>query len=368
MSKSRKSKKKKTPPGKLQQWLLAEFRKLNLRIESKFDKDYLAKDVPAPKLVGHGAALNYLSEIGDKPGFRILEVGSREVTGRSSARERFSNGEYVGFDYYAGNNVNVVGDAHKLSSYFSEGDKFDIIYSSACFEHFAMPWIVAVEMAKLLKIGGLVFVETHFAFSTHERPWHFFHFSDAALKVLFSKALGFECIEAGMSNPIVGRFSSLAAPYLRHQPVRKLYCHSEYLGKKVREVPCFDWATVDTASVVGETKYPEPKGQSTRGVGGMVIYKENPLDADSKAKVAIYRSVERFSVMHHVLIEDGETLSLFGNHGPIYIPEAGAPNSTRHEAIRAIESAKKSFPQFRAQLEGLRRAWEGQERGTDSLP
>jgi hypothetical protein len=70
-----------------------------------------------------------------------------------------------------------------------------------------MPWIVATEIAKLLKVGGVVFVETHFSFSSHERPWHFFQFSDMALKTLFSSALGFECIEAGMSNPLVGRFS-----------------------------------------------------------------------------------------------------------------------------------------------------------------
>jgi len=49
---------------------------------------------------------------------RILEVGSREVTGRSIAREKFSNAQYIGFDIDPGANVDVVGDAHKLASYF----------------------------------------------------------------------------------------------------------------------------------------------------------------------------------------------------------------------------------------------------------
>ena len=79
-----------------------------------------------------------------------------------------------------------------------------------------------------------------------------------ALKVLFSEALGFECIEAGLSNPMVGRFSALADEYLRHQPVSGLYCHSEYLGRKVREVEDFRWEQVDLASVVSGTHYPEP--------------------------------------------------------------------------------------------------------------
>lgn len=137
-----------------------------------------------------------------------------------------------------------MGDAHRLSSYFGPDDKFDIVYSSACFEHFAMPWVVAVEIAKVLKVGGVVFIETHFSFSSHERPWHFFQFSDMALRVLFSERLGLNAWKRGMSNPIVGRFSSLADTYLRNQPVTGLYGHTEYLGKKVREVDEVDWRTL----------------------------------------------------------------------------------------------------------------------------
>jgi SAM-dependent methyltransferase len=190
---------------------------------------------------------------------RILEIGSREVTALSDARKQFTDAEYVGFDYYPGHNVDVVGDVHQLSSYFKENEQFDLIYTSACFEHFAMPWQAAVEIAKMLKVGGTLFVETHFAYAAHERPWNFFQFSDMGLRVLFSSALGFECIEAGMSNPIVGRFSAFADGYLRFQPIKGLYCHSEYLGRKMREVPSFDWNQVDLADVVAGTTYPAPR-------------------------------------------------------------------------------------------------------------
>ncbi|MEP7076819.1 MAG: class I SAM-dependent methyltransferase [Acidobacteriota bacterium] len=210
------------------------------------------------EIVNHQNWQNHLYEIGNKPGMRILEIGSREVTGISTARQKFIEAEYIGFDYYPGKNVDVSGDAHKLSSYFGDDERFDLIYSSASFEHFAMPWVVAVEISKLLKVGGTVFVETHFSYSSHERPWHFFQFSDMALRVLFSEELGFECIEAGLSNPIVGRFSSYADGYLKNKPVHGLYCHSEYLGRKVRDVGNFDWTTVDLARVTGKTAYPEP--------------------------------------------------------------------------------------------------------------
>ena len=252
------------------------------------DEDFLAKDVPMSKIVSQQNWHGYLYRIGDKPGMRILEIGSREVTGESNARNEFSKAEYVGFDYYPGRNVDVVGDAHKLSSYFGREEKFDIIYSSACFEHFAMPWLVAVEIAKLLKVGGIVFIETHFSFSSHERPWHFFQFSDMALKVLFSEALGFECIEAGMSNPIVGRFSSLAAEGLRNKPVIGLYCHTEYLGKKVKDVTNFDWQKVDLNNVVGGTKYPAPVVKFTNKSAEIISHTTPPqVDRNKKYEIKI---------------------------------------------------------------------------------
>ena len=119
-----------------------------------------------------------------------------------------------------------------------------------------MPWVVAKEISKLLKIGGFIFIEPHFSFSSHERPWHFFQYSDMALKVLFSPKLGFQCIETGMSNPIVGRFSSYADKYLRNRPIGSLYCHVEFLGKKTKEVKNFNWDDVNIDDVVSNTKYP----------------------------------------------------------------------------------------------------------------
>jgi SAM-dependent methyltransferase len=238
--------------------VLRPLRKLSLLLESKFDDEYVAGDVPLSQIVAHQKWQRYLYDLCNEEGTRILEVGSREVTGASRAREEFAPAEYVGFDYYGGRNVDVVGDAHRLSSYFSNEEKFDLVFSSATFEHFAMPWVVATEIAKVLKVGGLVFVETHFSYSSHERPWNFFQFSDLGLKVLFAERLGFECVEAGMSNPIVGRFSVLADRYLQNQPVTGLYCHSEYLGRKVRDVPDVNWSELDPREITGESSYPAP--------------------------------------------------------------------------------------------------------------
>ena len=243
--------------------LLRRFRHSAFRalawLESRYDRVYLVAEVPLHHARPEPWDLpNYVQPRDGR--LRVLEIGSREVTGPSKARELFAaaNADYVGFDYYPGRNVDVVGDVHSLASHFAEGDKFDIIYSIASFEHFAMPWIVALEIAKLLRVGGVVYVKTHFSFGTHERPWNFFQFSDMGLRVLFPRTLGFECLESGMSNPIVGRFSSLADRSLRFQPVIGLYCGSEYLGRKVEDARAFNWSSVSVEEVVMGTTYPAP--------------------------------------------------------------------------------------------------------------
>lgn len=220
------------------------------------DRAYLIPDLPPPDLTRHQSLFETVIRLGDKPGFRILEIGSREVTGSYGLRARLQHAQYVGFDYYEGRNVDVAGDAHRLSE-LVEG-RFDLVFSTAVFEHLAMPWVVAEEIAKVLKPGGLLLVETHFSYAAHERPWHFFQFSDMGLRALFSPALGFETIEATMQNPIVGRFSAFADRYLRFQPVQALYCHATILARKVRDVDGFRWRDVDLVEVVGETTYPPP--------------------------------------------------------------------------------------------------------------
>ncbi len=210
-----------------------------------------------PVNVGHSHWVDYLSENFNKDGMRVLEIGSRNVTG-ANLRSKFSQAQYVGFDFYSGENVDVVGDAHKLSTYFTADEKFDLIFSSAVFEHLHMPWIAALELSKLLKVGGYVFIETHFSFSSHERPWHFFQFSDMGLRALFSDSLGFDLIDSGMSNPIAGYFAASADSYLKHTPVRELYCHSEILCRKRAEIGGFAWNDVSLDGIVEGTRYPSP--------------------------------------------------------------------------------------------------------------
>jgi ubiquinone/menaquinone biosynthesis C-methylase UbiE len=208
----------------------------------------------------------YLKKLCDRPGCEVLEVGSRMVTG-DYFRDYFQEAAYTGFDFYPGKNVDVVGDAHRLSSYFDK--KFDLIFSSAVFEHFFMPWKVSVEMIKLLKPGGYVFVETHFAQGRHEMPWHFFHFTENGLDVLFPEAFGMKCVKKSVFNLLEGRFSETeqTSPYLRGQMMANLYCHTEYLGRKVADLPeeALSWDRVGPEDLARGTVYPQPENGPADG-------------------------------------------------------------------------------------------------------
>lgn len=212
---------------------------------------------PMAKRIAHGHWPDMLKTLCDHEGMEILEVGSRVVTG-CNLRSLFEQANYTGFDLYEGPNVDVAGDAHCLSKYFSK--KFDLIFTSAVFEHLAMPWIAANEIIKLLKPGGYVFVETHYSYASHERPWHFFQFSEQALKLLFPRAHGIECIEAGVSNPLVAKFSKAAyPPTLKNMYIRGMYCHSEFLGRKVEDITDLSFEAIDLNELVGGTVYPLPE-------------------------------------------------------------------------------------------------------------
>lgn len=229
---------------------------LDLR-DFESDKDYLHEDVPLTKNMNHDKWKQQLISQANKNRWRVLEIGSRGITSKHGLKPYFTRATHVGFDFYKGESVDVVGDAHFLSSYF-EIEEFDLVISASVFEHLAMPWIVAEEIAEVLKVNGYLFIETHYCYNSHSRPWHFFQFSEQALKILFSENLGFECIECGVDTPIVSRFSTLNPAHLRDIPITGMYCHSEFFGRKVARVKNFNWRQVDFKKIIDKPEINDP--------------------------------------------------------------------------------------------------------------
>lgn len=90
-------------------------------------------------------------------------------------------------DVQEGADVDVVSDAHSLSKTFPV-EQFSTILSCSVFEHLHSPWVAAEEILKVLKPGGLFFIQVHQCFPIHGFPDFYFLFSDSALKHLFKGA------------------------------------------------------------------------------------------------------------------------------------------------------------------------------------
>jgi SAM-dependent methyltransferase len=130
----------------------------------------------------------------------VLEVGSRNVSG-ITRRDVFTHcSKYVGFDIHPGEGVDVVGDCHRLSRYLP-AEEFDLVYTVSVFEHLMFPWKVVLELNKVMKSGGCIFVSTHPAWPTHELPWDFFRYMAGGFGALFNEFTGFELVEVSEGLP-----------------------------------------------------------------------------------------------------------------------------------------------------------------------
>ena len=64
-----------------------------------------------------------------------------------------------------------------------------------------MPWVAAVELGHVMRLGGLVYVQSHQTWPVHDAPWDFWRFSKYGWDTLFHTYSGFEVIAAEMGEP-----------------------------------------------------------------------------------------------------------------------------------------------------------------------
>lgn len=91
--------------------------------------------------------------------YRVLDVGSRKVGGKlPTHRELLKeyDHEYVGADIRRGQNVDVV--MQKPFRFPFKSNSFDVVMSNQAFEHIAFPWVTFLEMCRVVKPGGLIFI------------------------------------------------------------------------------------------------------------------------------------------------------------------------------------------------------------------
>lgn len=113
---------------------------------------------------------------------KILEVGSMDVNGslRQFAPE---DSEYLGVDLEAGEGVDMIVEAGKP---FPFADAcFDFILASSVFEHDPAFWATFLDLARLLKVGGHLYINAPSNGVVHRYPedhWRFYPDSGMALE------------------------------------------------------------------------------------------------------------------------------------------------------------------------------------------
>ena len=157
----------------------------------------------------HSAAEIFWAKVNAIQNARILDIGGRDRSQRT-IKESFPNAEYIVVDIVAGENVDVVADAHQLSSVF-ENSYFDFVISASVFEHLLMPWKVALEINKVLRPGGSLWISSHQTVGLHDSPWDYWRFSRDSWAGIFNINTGFEIVET------VSDYDQYVIPFLARE-------------------------------------------------------------------------------------------------------------------------------------------------------
>ena len=146
----------------------------------------------------------FVARCAELPAPRVLELGTlQSQPGRSTMHRDWvpHAAEFLGTDIEDGPDVDIVADLHKLTEVTGR-ERFDVILSCSTFEHLKYPTVAAHELMKALKVGGVLYIQTHQTFPLHGYPNDYFRFSQDALASLFGTTMGFDVVATNYDFPV----------------------------------------------------------------------------------------------------------------------------------------------------------------------
>lgn len=180
--------------------------------------------------------LRRFADLANARGGRLLQIGSRTPKGvEAMPPRRLLRGRVIGLDIHPGLNVDLVGDAHGLSRFLRERS-VDAVMSASVLEHLQAPWLLAAEINRVLKPGGLAYHEAPGAWPAHAQPNDFWRISAEGLRALFGPASGFEVLDARDTGPA----AIIPGPQWRGKfldmPTVPAFAMAEILARKVEDI------------------------------------------------------------------------------------------------------------------------------------
>lgn len=134
----------------------------------------------------------YLARTADRP--TLLEVGARGEASAAIRRTVEPDWRYVGLDYLGDANVDIVGDAHRLTDFVAR-ESVDMVYSSEVMEHLLSPLRFVLEANRVLKLHGLFIARMPTTWPLHAEPWDYWRVSVHGWTSILNANTGFEILE-----------------------------------------------------------------------------------------------------------------------------------------------------------------------------
>lgn len=122
----------------------------------------------------------------------IFDIGSKDARADYSFGLPPADATVVCVDIEAGPGVDLVADAHDMTSVAD--NSVDCVVTISTLEHVRHPTKVVAEIHRILKPGGTVYINVPFMFPFHADPDDFYRFSNRGLEILCEN---FERLDSG---------------------------------------------------------------------------------------------------------------------------------------------------------------------------
>jgi SAM-dependent methyltransferase len=193
------------------------------------------KQVLAPHIVANPQVDKVLATLDEGAVICDVGAGGRRLTPDTITVDRFWGSE-----------TDLMSDAAALAL---KDESVDCAACTGTLEHLPDPWAAAREIVRVVKPGGLIYVDAPFMQGYHADPHDYWRFTQDGLRQLFP---GFEELDAGVhmgpASGLAWVFVAFCQGLARSERVRKLMF-------RLGSVIAFPWKYVDLFAVKSPYSY-----------------------------------------------------------------------------------------------------------------
>jgi SAM-dependent methyltransferase len=125
----------------------------------------------------------------------IYDIGSKKARGGYAFGKPPKDATFVCVDIEDGDGVDLVADAHDL--HMVKDNSVDFVTSVSVLEHVRYPQKVVKEIHRILKPGGIIYINVPFVFPFHADPSDFYRFTYKGIDILCED---FEKLDSGFNR------------------------------------------------------------------------------------------------------------------------------------------------------------------------